>query len=86
MSFDLSKIPQREWTYQDEDDVGWQYGVQLHPNIGVTFWGEYRNDEDGGAYGMSFAKFLSTKDFRSTPPEIIEEIRQILRAARVKRK
>ncbi len=84
MGFDHSKIPRREWTYRDEEGV-WQYGVLLHPDIGVTFWGERLDGDDGGAYGMSFRDFLRCKDFRSTPAEIISEIRQILEAATIKK-
>ncbi|MCP4544846.1 MAG: hypothetical protein GY835_00090 [bacterium] len=83
MDFDLDKIPQLEWTYQDEDDA-WRQGVLLRPDEGVIFWGERLDGEDGGAYRMSFREFLRTKEFRSTPLEIINEIRQILRAAKTK--
>ena len=84
MKFDRSKIPHREWTYQDET---WQMGVMLRPKHGdVIFWGERHDGDDGGGYGMSFREFLRCKDFRSIPAEIIEEIRTILNAARIKKK
>ena len=86
MKFDRSKIPRREWTYQDEEEK-WQLGVMLRPEQGdVIFWGERLDGDDGGGYGMSFREFLRTKDFRSTPVEIIEEIRALLNAARIRKK
>lgn len=85
MNFDRSKIPHREWHYQDEDK-DWRQGVILHPDYGVSFWGERIDGDDGGAYGLSFQKFLSTKDFKSTPVEIIEAIRHILEEARIKKR
>ncbi len=79
MAFDRSKIPHREWDFEDTE---WRYGVVLDPNEGITFWGEHHNGEDAGAYGMSFRDFLGTKDFRSTPADVISEIREILLAAK----
>lgn len=81
MGFDHTKIPYREWQYQDEDE-DWCQGVLLQPDEGVIFWGERFDGEDGGAYRMSFQEFLKIKDFRTTPIEIINEIRQILETAK----
>jgi len=85
MGFDLDKIPRREWVYQEKDDEAWHYGVLLRPDEGVIFWGERFDHEDGGAARMSFREFLRAKDFRTTPVEIIDEIRQILQAAKIKK-
>lgn len=80
MRFDLSKIERREWRHDDEE---WRLGVVLDPN-GVSFWGESHDGDEGGAFGMTFAEFLRAKDFRSTPKEITDEIREILLAAKIK--
>ncbi len=85
MGFDRSKIPQREWSYQGEDEA-WRQGVILRPDEGVIFWGERLDGKDGGAYRISFREFLRTKDFREVPVGIINEIRQILKAAKSKKK
>ena len=78
--FDVSKIPNKEWTHRDEK---WKYGVALIPEKGVVFWGERYDLDDGGAYQMSFNEFLRTKEF-NTPTEIIDEIRVLLTKAIIK--
>jgi len=78
--FDISKIPDKEWTHEDEK---WKYGINLNPQKGVFFWGERHDLEDGGAYRMTFNEFLRTKEF-STPSEIIDEIRDLLTKAIIK--
>ena len=86
MGFDRTRIPRREWVYFD-DGYNSQ-GITLSPE-GVVFWADFPDEEmfGGGSYRASFREFLSDLNrgnprLSSIPPEILEEIRQILVAAR----
>ena len=86
MSFDRARIPSRQWVYFDDGYN--REGITLSAE-GVVFWAHFPDEEmfGGGSYRASFAEFLrdlkrKNPRYASIPPAILEEIRQILEAAR----
>ncbi len=85
MGFNRDQIPTREWVYREEGDE--REGISLSSD-GVVFWADIPSDEmfGGGAYRAGFREFLRNlrrgePRYADIPPEILEEIRQILEAA-----